>query len=182
MQTQSTDWLEVLRAVGPYATAIIAILASSVAAWLAHRNWLKQFVIEKSYVLKQEQIRPLQMDEQLIQSLNQTADEFSQMSTEFETLRITSELYFGRKTEEALVAFGDTLVQASKPRLEYDEVRNKLNDHIKSAARRGESQSRLLGELVEKAQQGITPLFEEVQRTKLQVVRSMADFLKSAQQ
>ena len=226
MQAQSTDWLEVLKAIGPYVTAIIAIIASSITAWLTHRNWLKQFLIEKSFVLRQEQIRLLQeipkkltdtqhlavqmkiwpmlrdllfqflqeneslpnemrsgieaIDDRLVQAQNNTAEQFSQMSTEFETLRIILGLYFGRETEEALVAFIKEVAQALQPNPKYDEIRNNLNDLVKNAAKGAESQSQLFAEFVGKAQQGMEPLFEEVQQSKVQVIRSMVSYLRKA--
>ena len=42
MQTHPVDWLEFVQALSPYVTAIIAIVASVVTAWLAQRNWLKK--------------------------------------------------------------------------------------------------------------------------------------------
>ncbi|OQY86793.1 MAG: hypothetical protein B6D40_00625 [Anaerolineae bacterium UTCFX3] len=60
MQPQPIDWLEVIKAVAPYVTAIIAIIASTIAAWMTHRNWLKQFMVEKSHLRRQERVRLLQ--------------------------------------------------------------------------------------------------------------------------
>jgi hypothetical protein len=55
MQTQSSNWLEIVKAVGPYITAIVAIIISALTASLTHRNWLKQFSVEKTFAFRDEQ-------------------------------------------------------------------------------------------------------------------------------
>lgn len=55
MQTQSSNWLEIVKAVAPYITAIVAIMVSALTAWMAHRNWMKQFLVEKTFVFRDEQ-------------------------------------------------------------------------------------------------------------------------------
>ena len=50
------NWIEIIKAIGPYATAIIA---SSLTAWFTRRNWIKQFGTEKSFLLTQEKIHML---------------------------------------------------------------------------------------------------------------------------
>lgn len=60
MDKQPVNWLEVIKAIGPYVTAIVAVIAVVVTAWLARRNWFRQFLTEKSFALRQEQIRLLQ--------------------------------------------------------------------------------------------------------------------------
>ena len=54
------DSLELVNAVAPYATAIVAIFAAAFTAWLSHRNRLKQFSIQRSEALLKEQIRLMQ--------------------------------------------------------------------------------------------------------------------------
>jgi hypothetical protein len=51
------DPLEVVKAVAPYVTAVVAVLAAAFTAWLSHRNWVKQFNIQRSEALLKEQIR-----------------------------------------------------------------------------------------------------------------------------
>ena len=60
MQTPSVNWLEVIQALGPYVTAIVALVVAALTAWLAHRHWLQQFLTEKSFTLREEKIRLLQ--------------------------------------------------------------------------------------------------------------------------
>jgi hypothetical protein len=71
MQTQSSNWLEIVKAAGPYITAIVAIIISALTAWLTHRNWLKQFLAEKTFVFRDEQ-RSLvkEISSKLIQAIN----------------------------------------------------------------------------------------------------------------
>lgn len=51
MGPQQPTWLDVATALGPYITAIIAIVGALLSAWLAQRNWLKRFGREQSVVL-----------------------------------------------------------------------------------------------------------------------------------
>ena len=53
------DAIEVIKAVAPYVTAVIAVLAAAFTAWLGHRNWIKQFKIQRSDALLKERIRLL---------------------------------------------------------------------------------------------------------------------------
>lgn len=59
MQNQQATWLQAAQALGPYVTAIVAIVAAVVTGWLTHRNWLKQFTVQKSFAFDQERIRLL---------------------------------------------------------------------------------------------------------------------------
>ncbi len=57
MQEQALNWIELAKTLGPYATAITAIVAVFMASWLAHKNWLKQFAVERSDILRRERTR-----------------------------------------------------------------------------------------------------------------------------
>jgi hypothetical protein len=51
MNSVATEWLELAKALGPYAVAIIAIAGSFLSAALAQRNWQRQFGAQQSVVL-----------------------------------------------------------------------------------------------------------------------------------
>lgn len=42
------DSLDLVKAIAPYATAVIAVAAAAFTAWLSHRNWIKQFGVQRS--------------------------------------------------------------------------------------------------------------------------------------
>jgi hypothetical protein len=54
------DMLEFIKAIAPYVTALVAVLVAAFTAWLSHRNWIKQFKIQRSESILKEQIRLLQ--------------------------------------------------------------------------------------------------------------------------
>ncbi|MBI3530427.1 MAG: hypothetical protein HY067_20980 [Betaproteobacteria bacterium] len=54
------DALEFVKAIAPYVTAVVAMLVAAFTAWLGHRNWIKQFKIQRSEAMLKEQIRLLQ--------------------------------------------------------------------------------------------------------------------------
>lgn len=51
MGSDQIGWLEVAKALGPYITAIVAMVGVFLSAWLAQRNWLKQFGKQQSAAL-----------------------------------------------------------------------------------------------------------------------------------
>jgi hypothetical protein len=53
------DRLELVKVVAPYITAIVAVMVAAFTAWLSHRNWIKQFKIQRSEAILKEQIRLL---------------------------------------------------------------------------------------------------------------------------
>jgi hypothetical protein len=49
--------LQVVESIAPYVTACIAILGAVLTTWLTHRNWLKQFVADRTFTLTEERRR-----------------------------------------------------------------------------------------------------------------------------
>lgn len=54
------DTLEFVKAIAPYVTAVVAVLVAAFTAWLGHRNWIRQFKIQRSEGVLKEQIRLLE--------------------------------------------------------------------------------------------------------------------------
>jgi hypothetical protein len=86
MNLDQVAWLEVAKALGPYAVAIIAIVGTFLSAGLAQRNWQKQFGVQQSVVLLNKR---LQLAEELPSKL-------------FEAVQHGSALLLSARVSEAL--------------------------------------------------------------------------------
>jgi hypothetical protein len=221
MQTQPVDWLEVLQTLGPYVTAIVAILASMLTAWLTHRNWLKQYLTEKSFALREERLRLLQeiprklatvallsennllfralfgaatrlaqeyqdqpegalaagMVESFGQRLHETTEQWNQMTTDLYVLPITSRIYFGDETGQAIEAFYATMDQVM--RFDSEGLVNLMYNCLSDQLTKGVNLDQFITYAHDEAGQVLQPLREGLRTRAFQVVQSMAERARS---
>src|SRR5262245_5536120 len=217
MQTQSVNWVEVVKALGPYVTAIIAIIASALTAWVGHRYWLKQFVTEKAFAIRQDRIRLLQeipqkimkaimlsqsaliwralwevssnliqereglpeaafeAEQQFLQRHREATEQLHEMLSELYVMRISSRIYFGKKTGQAVEASLKSMQQFIEPGQAYTEIRNAIYEHFSNALDSGVQIDQLIPNLISEARQNMIPLILTTQESIASTIRSMME-------